>query len=232
MNTKTRMRPRIHVINASSRTDTGITEELARSLRWGANPSQPEFHCVTLEDGPAGITTARDSAEAVPPVLRYIESQHDDASCAGFIVACFSDPGVYEAREITRKPVIGIGGAGLAVAAALGRRIGTIGVSAKSGTKVQHLARQYGMTSSLSGHRDLGLNYADLQTPVKVTDALVEAGKSLHDEDDVQVLLLAGAGLAQYVRLTQEATHLPVVDPTQAAAGMMLGQVMAARSSQ
>lgn len=222
---------RIHVINASSRTDTHITEELARSLGWAEKPEFPLFHCVTLSDGPNGISTARDSADAAPVVLRYIDGHKDSETCAGFIVACFSDPGVYEARELTTKPVVGIGGAGLMASRALGDMIGTIGVSASSDAKIRNLARQYGMTDWHAGHRGLGLDYADLQRSEKVTRAAISAGCKLRDEQGAQVLLFAGAGLARYVRPVEEAVGLPVVDPTQAAAGMILGQVLAASRS-
>ena len=220
----------IHVINASSRTDTGITDELARSLSWCRGPRLPAICCVTLEDGPNGITTARDSAEAAPAVLSYIERHHGDPGCAGFVVACFSDPGVHEAGELTAKPVVGIGGAGLGTAAAIGPHVGTIGVSRGSGRKTRHLAMQYGLGQTLAGHRELGLDYADLQDPDVMTTALIEAGIALRDGKQADVLLFAGAGLARYVQPVQQAVGLPTIDPTQAALCMVMGQVMAARA--
>lgn len=216
----------IHVINASSRTDTGITEDLARSLAWSAAQGLPVFNCLTLEDGPQGISTARDSDDAAPAILRFIEREAKRGEVAGFVVACFSDPGVFAARGLTDKPVVGIGEAGFFAALSMGETIGTIGVAAGKGHKSMRLARHIGVAGRVAGHRGLGLDYGQLQDPALVTARVIEAGKALRDEEGAEALLFAGAGLARYVAPLQEAVGLPVVDPTQAAAGVVLAQVM------
>lgn len=214
---------KIYVLNASSRQDTGITDSLTKLLSWSGESSVPTFHCVTLHDGPCGISTARDSAEAAVAVLRYIDDHHAEPDCAGFIIACFSDPGVAEAKDITDKPVLGIGGAGLASATAFGRSIGTIGVSKDGQQKVRQLARNYGMGGLLIGHRSLGLDYSDLQNTDRVVDHLVRACESLAQENDAGAILLAGAGMQHFVAALQARVTIPIIEPVLAAAGMMLG---------
>lgn len=216
----------IYVINASSRCDTGITDDLIRSLDWVKGDNLPEIRCVTLQDGPDGITTARDSDDAAPAVLRFIEYEADKQTTAGFVIACFSDPGVYGARELTLKPVVGIGEAGFLSALSLGEMIGTIGVSAGNGAKSMRLARHIGISSRIAGHYGLGLDYAQLQDSHVATTRIIDAGKSLRDDAGASVLLFAGAGLARYVEPLQQAVGLPVIDPTQAAVGTVLTQIM------
>lgn len=217
---------RIEILNPSSRSDTGITEELARSLAWLAGPALPELRCLTLADGPNGISTPRDSDDAAPAVIRHIERSAQDPDVAGFVVACFSDPGVYAARGITQKPVIGIGEGGFAAAAALGDRFGTISVAGGPGAKILRQLRLVGLTSRHAGHRGLGLDYADLQHPDVVLDRVATAGCSLRDEAAAQAIVFAGAGLARYARPVEEATGLAVIDPTIAAVTILLAQVM------
>lgn len=219
------MRLTLHVLNASSRTDTGITEDLARSVSWIDRAGLAKTECVTLADGPNGITTARDSAEAATAVLRYVERHGRDADLAGFVVACFSDPGVYAARELTGAPVVGIGEAGYLAALAVGDTIATIGVSSKT-DKTARLARQMGIAPRITDHVGLGLDYGDLQYPDRVTEALVSAGSRLKQQRNVGALLFAGAGLARYVAPLSEAVGLPVIDPTQAAVATVLGAAM------
>ncbi len=216
----------IYVINASSRTDTGITGDLARSLAWAAADAMPQVNCVTLEDGPCGISTARDSDDAAPAVLRFIEREAKKPETAGFVVACFSDPGVFAARGLTGKPVAGIGEAGFLAALSMGEMVGTIGVAAGNGAKSMRLARHIGVAQRIAGHRGLGLDYGQLQDPALVTARLIAAGKALRDEEGAGSLLFAGAGLARYVEPLEQAVGLPVVDPTQAAFGIVLAQVM------
>lgn len=212
----------IHVINASSRSDTGITRNLEQSLAWVKGEAMPQICCVTLQDGPNGISTARDSDDAAPAVLRYIERHGANPDVSGFVVACFSDPGVYAARELTRAPVIGIGEAGLFAGLAVGDTIATIGVSQKT-DKTARLARQMGVDHRVARHVGLGLDYGDLQYPEKVTDILTAAGREIAASHHVQALVLAGAGLARYVKPLSIATGLPVIDPTQAAVATLLG---------
>ncbi|ADU72913.1 aspartate/glutamate racemase family protein [Pantoea sp. At-9b] len=219
------MRKRLYVINASSRRDTGITENIAASLSWMQFPAAPEIVCVTLADGPCGIVSARDSDDAAPAVLRFIEQKAQQPDSAGFVVACFSDPGVHAARELTSKPVVGIGEAGLSAALSLGDVIGSLGVSAGRGSKVWRLARTMGVHHRLIGHQGLGLDYAELQQPAQVEQRLIAAAQQLKAAG-AEALLFAGAGLARYVSALEQAVELPVVDPTQAAAGLVLAQIM------
>lgn len=222
---------RIEILNPSSRTDTGITENLAESLSWLNAPGLPSIRCLTLADGPNGISTPRDSDEAAPSVLRHIERMGSDDDVAGFVVACFSDPGVYAARGVTRKPVVGIGEAGFAAAMALGDCFGTISVAGGPGGKLLRQLRLAGLTSRHAGHNGLGLDYGDLEDPDKVRARLIEAGSRLRDETAAQALLLAGAGFARYLVELEDATGLPVVDPTQAAVAIVLSNVMQGRRS-
>ena len=215
----------IHVLNPSSRTDTGITEELARSLAWLSGPGVPRIECRTLADGPNGIANSVDSDRAAPAIFDFIKAHADDADAAAFVVACFSDPGVHAARELTSKPVIGIGEAGLTLALSLGERLGTIGVSAGQEGKNRRFVRRTGFTDRYAGHRSLGLDYADLQHPDRVSTRLAEAARDLRDQEAADVIVFAGAGLARYVDAVRADTGLPVVDPTLAAVLSALGGV-------
>lgn len=220
--------PVIYVINASSRTDTGITADLKKSLHWADRPGLVEVRCVTLEDGPNGISTERDSNDAAPAVLRFIERMDAQPETAGFVIACFSDPGLHAARDLTRHPVAGIGEAGLLAGLGLGDRIGTISVSAGGESKIRRQLRQIGVGDRLAGHRGLGLDYGQLRDPAVVTDRLIAAARSLSEENDAKALIFAGAGMARYVVPVSEAVGLPVVDPTQAAGGLVLAQYLQA----
>lgn len=215
----------IHVLNASSRKDTGITQELERSLTWLSGPSIPPIRCVTLDDGPNGIANGRDSDRAAAAVIRYVESHADESSVGGFVVACFSDPGVHSAREATIKPVIGVGEAALQSALALGERFGTIGASAGQEGKTRRFVRRTTSLERYAGHVGLGLDYADLQTPDLVEGELLRAARSLREDHGADVIVLASAGLARYVTRLVRDVGLPVVEPTAAAVLLAMQQI-------
>jgi Asp/Glu/hydantoin racemase len=132
---------------------------------------------------------------------------------------------VFAARELTTKPVIGIGEAGLMTALALGDLVGTIGVSAGQAANLR-FARRLGIGDRIAGHVGLGLDYGQLQDASLVGDLLVKAAIRLRDEYDSDAIVFAGAGMARYVGKVKMATGLPVVDPTQAAVGIALVQIV------
>jgi Asp/Glu/hydantoin racemase len=216
---------KIYVLNASSRKDTGITDELSRTLEPLRSTDGPHIACLTLEDGPAGITTTRDSDEAAPVVTRFIAAHHQETDAGAFVVACFSDPGVAAAREFSSRPVLGIGEAGMLTALALGDRVGLIAVSSGSAGKNRRMLRTLALESRVAGHAALDLDYADLRSPEKVSQQLNVAAGQLTREQGANVLLFAGAGLARYRAQLEHDIGVPVVDPTQAAVGMAVSLV-------
>src|SRR4051812_4876453 len=117
----------IYFINPNSLTH--VTDGIARTLAATARPSAVEFRCVTLRGAPPGIVSQRDADKAAVLVSDFVEAHSAEAS--GFVIACYSDPGLYAAQEVTTKPVVGIGYAALARASTLGERIGVIAVSSR-----------------------------------------------------------------------------------------------------
>ena len=55
-----------------------------------------------------------------------------DGDAAAFVIACFSDPGLFAARESPAKPVLGIAECGILTALTLGHRFGVISILARS----------------------------------------------------------------------------------------------------
>src|SRR5688572_29169408 len=110
----------IIVINPNS------TEAVTRAMDDGLAPLRvpggPEIVCQTLPEGPPGIESQRDADSVILPLCRRVAEQ--EAQAAAFVIACFSDPGLFAARETTRKPVFGIAECGILSALTLGHRFG------------------------------------------------------------------------------------------------------------
>ena len=98
------MAERILVINPNS------TEVVTRGIDEAVEPLRmaggPAIDCVTLKEGPPGIETQQQVDAVVSPMLNLVLSK--EKQYAAFVVACYSDPGLYALREATRKPVLGI----------------------------------------------------------------------------------------------------------------------------
>lgn len=86
--------------NATASMTEAIVDGVQASLRAGG-----VCDGVTNTDGPDAIQGTEDGARAVPGVLRILRETEADA----FIIACFDDTGLHEARAASTVPVIGIG---------------------------------------------------------------------------------------------------------------------------
>ena len=81
--------------------------------------------CLTLSEGPPGIESQAQADLVIPPLLSLADTRHD---AAGFVIACFGDPGLHALRDRTTKPVLGIQEAAVASALTLGQRFGVIAI--------------------------------------------------------------------------------------------------------
>ena len=62
-------------------------------------PGGPAIECVTLKEGPPGIDTQAHVESVVAPITAMVKSRDND--CSAFVIACYSDPGLHAAREVT-----------------------------------------------------------------------------------------------------------------------------------
>ena len=122
------MRDRILVINPNS--TTAVTRAIDEAMAPLRLPGGPEIECSTLDEGPPGVESQTDADGVILPLCRLI--RETEAHAAAFVIACFSDPGLFSAREATAKPVLGIAECGILTALTLGHRFGVISILACS----------------------------------------------------------------------------------------------------
>lgn len=179
--------------------------------------------CQTLREGPPGVESQYDSDSVIEPLCRTIAAQDNTAS--GFVLACFSDPGLYSARETTAKPVLGIAESGILTALTLGQRFGVISILAKSVPRHLRYYGAMGVAGRLAADLPIGLGVTELGDPGKTFGRMVEVGEALRDRHGADVLVMGCAGMARYRDRLEAALRIPVVEPTQAATVMALGRV-------
>lgn len=180
------------------------------------------IRCLTLADGPPGIETQQQADLTIAPMLAMAAAQKD---ALGFVIACFGDPGMHALRDQTSLPVVGIQEASVMTALTLGQRFGVIAILPASIPRHLRAFGALGVLDRLAGDRPLGLGVADLLDPQKSLEAMIATGKLLRDQDGADVLIMGCAGMARYRSRLEEATGLPVVEPTQAAVSLALGQI-------
>ena len=208
----------IVVINPNSNAD--ITQRLDESLAPLRFADGPKIICHTLHGAPLAIESENDAAAVVAPLCDLI--RREDNTASAFVVACFSDPGLYAAREITRRPVFGIAQSALTVALNLGERVGLIHNFDSDLAGSKRYARGLGIESRIVGDRGLNVGVTELSDESKVSGRMMKAGRALKNEEGADVLVFGCAGMTRYRQALESELDVPVIDPTLVATGLAL----------
>ena len=113
-------------------------------------------------------------------MLRLAAAQGD---AAGYVVACYGDPGLHALRDQTSLPVVGIQEASVMSALSLGQRFGVISILAASIPRHMRAFGAMGVMDRLAGDRALGLGVLELADRATTLNAMIATGQRLRDED-------------------------------------------------
>jgi len=206
--------PRIRVLNPNS--STSVTEAVARAFSAAVSEDQCAFDCVTAHDGPPGIVTQDDFEKGARIAAEYVARHAAEADA--FVLACFSDPGLAEARARCSKPVIGLGEAGMRAAMARGQRVGVIAIARAAIPRHLRYWNALGVLDRVAAERPLDLPVHLSGDATHALEPMIAAARLLVDEDGADVVLLGCAGMADLRESLELAVRVPVIDPCEAAA--------------
>ena len=217
---------RILVINPNS--TAAVTHGIDQALEPLRMAGGPQFECITLAEGPPGIQTQQHVDGVIGPLSRIIAQRQRD--CDAFVIACYSDPGLHSAREVTAKPVLGIAECGVLTALTLGQRFGVIAILPSSIPRHLRYLGAMGLTDRLAAELAVGLQVTELADTTRTRQRMIDTGRRLVADHGADVIIMGCAGMAQYRKPLEDSLGVPVVEPTQAAAGMALTRVLLAAS--
>lgn len=214
---------KIFVINPNSLAD--VTAGIDKALTPFRTDQGPEIICLTLADGPRGIQSQRDVDGVVAPLLRVAATHEAEASA--FVIACFSDPGLFALREQSARPVLGIAESGVLTALSIGQRFGVISILPASIPRHLRYFGAMGVIDRLAADLAIGLTVAELADDRRTIARMTEVGIELRDRHGADVLVMGCAGMARFREDLSARIGLPVVEPTIAATGMAMSRVLA-----
>lgn len=180
------------------------------------------IRCERSLEAPIGIQSDADvvlAGQLVQPIVAQSDA-------AAFIIACFSDPGLEEARA--RRPdlaLIGIAEAAYYAALQLGKRFGVISLSASSVARHAVHIERLGLSARLAADRPVDMTVAEAGCADTAYGEMLEAGRMLRDTDRADVVILGCAGMGVHRARLQDALGCPVVDPVQAAVAAAISSV-------
>ncbi len=204
------------VINPNS--DAVFTDAIRQEALAVAAPGT-EIDCVDVKSAPRFIDTCLDDLQAAPGMLRYVEQ--GESVYDAFVVACACDPNVDALRELTEKPVVGIGEASMMLAMMLGERFTILQTGLASVPKKRELVRKYGFQE-----RCASLRAVDEASDAPMEQRLLDAGLRAIEEDFAEVIILGCAGFAGLADRMSERLGVPVVSGV--ASGVKIAEALAA----
>ena len=205
---------RIFVINPN--TSESMTDHIRRELEEIKRPDT-ELTVVNPEHGPVSIESAYDEALAGPPTLELVRRANEEGYDA-IVLACFSDPSLDAAKEVSDVPVIGIEEATLHVAAMLGHKFSIMtSLSSRIPTRDVHV-RLRGLESAFASAPALNMPVLEMDAnPEKAKARILELARKAVQEDGAEVIVLGCAGLAGYAEDIERELGAVVLDPTSVA---------------
>ncbi len=192
-------------------------------------PPFPDFVTVEqdwLEEGPTAIECLYDEAISVPPLLERVKKAAAD-EVDGIVIGCFMDPGLRAARELVRVPVAGLAESAMLLAGGLGQSFSVI-LPARSGIpKVVDQAISYGVRDRLASVPCLEIPLSEYSDREKLVRETVKLAERALKEDDAHTLIMGCTGMSPVTEAVKRELHehghdVPVIDPIQAAVGMLL----------
>lgn len=205
---------KLRVINPN--TTQAMTDTIGQAARRVAGPgtlivaSQPA-------SGPVSIESHFDEAVAAIGVAEEVLAGEREGTDA-YVIACFGDPGLWSARELTRAPVIGIAEAAFHMAALIATRFSVVTTLGRTCVIAEHLLAQYGFEHQCRRVRAAEIPVLDLEhDPDASLRRIIEESLRAKEEDGVGALVLGCGGMVDLTDEISRAVGLPVVEGVTAA---------------
>ena len=165
-----------------------------------------EVKTVPTPNAPEYIDYYIDQAIAAPGMMQIVKE--NEAEYDAFIVACHCDPNLDLLKQITDKPVVGIGEASMKLATMLGHSFSVVSAGKHSIPNKRALIHKYGLDNdcaSVRGPKD------DFDDPT-VEGPYLNAAQIAMEEDLAEVIVLGCAGFAGMSEKMSAELGVPVLD--------------------
>lgn len=205
----------IHLINPN--TTASMTASMLHTAQTVLAP-QTKLTASEPVSGPVSIESHFDEALCVPGVCEEI-LKADNAGADGMILACFGDPGIWAARELTRKPVIGIAQAGFIMASMVATKFAVVTSMQRTVIMAEHLLTMYGYEKVCSEVLAVDIPVLELEKPASL-EKVISLSKAARDNGAGAIVLGCG-GMAHQQSVIEEAVGIPIIDGVKSAVKLL-----------
>ena len=205
---------RIRLINPN--TTGSMTETMAAAARAVAAPGT-QIIAATSQSGPVSIEGHYDEAMSFIGLVDEIRKGEAEGADA-YIIACFGDPGLLGARELTEAPVLGIAEAAMHAASFVATGFSIVTTLERTRIIAEHLVQAYGMVRQCRRVRAVNLPVLELENPESNARAMILAEcEDALAQDKSAAIVLGCAGMADLAQYLAARLRVPVIDGVAAA---------------
>jgi allantoin racemase len=210
---------RILVVNPN--TSEEMTRDIDREARQYARPDT-EIETVCPTWGPRSIEGHYEEELAAVAMLEVIKERATEFD--GVVIACYGDPGLAAAREISPVPVVGIAEASMLMACTVAHKFSVVTVLPRIRPLLEDVVRRYGLEPRCASVRTTSLAVLDIeQDPEAARREIAVEGRRAVEEDGAEALCLGCAGMGPLDKAVEAEVGVPVIDGVAAAVKMLEG---------
>lgn len=209
--------------NSTASMNDVIYQAAIQAVKKSAKMSEEysNISVIGLPKAPPLINSAADeivSSYYLVEKVREIGQGYD-----GILVACHSDPAVLALRELTNKPVIGIGYASYYRSILYGDNISVLAISEQSIMRKQRMLKQYGF--AWRNFSILATGYNESMEREECEAVLLKAANFAKNHCHSQAVVLGCAGMAMAAETIAKAAGIPVIDGIAAGIDLLEGLI-------
>lgn len=213
---------RVLIINPNS--NETVTAAMSEAISCLGGNAGVEMEARSLTGAPFGIESEADAATVAPMLAELVRAE--EGRYDAFVIGCFLDPGISACRNMTDKPVFGIGECSVYAALSLADQFGVLALSAASVGRHKPIFRRLGVWDRLAGELPLSISVAEAVSDDGVYARIRDGAVTLRDSYGAGAVVLGCAGMAKHRRRLQDDTGISIIDPVQAGAMRALGAVL------
>jgi allantoin racemase len=212
---------RLLVINPN--TSVEMTQDIHEEATRYARPGT-EIETVSPAWGPRSIEGHADDIAAAAAKLEVVAER--SAEFDGLVIACFGDPGLFAARELSAVPVVGIAEASMLTACTVAHRFSVVTVLPRVKPWIEDTVRLHGLEARCASVRTTPLTVLDCERdPAAAEREIVRASRAAIEEDGAEAICLGCAGMGPLDKAVERALGVPVLDGVACAVKLLEGLV-------
>ncbi len=204
----------IRVINPN--TTSAMTRTMGLAAERIAAPGT-RITATQPASGPVSIESHFDEVVSAVGVAEEVIAGEREGTDA-YVIACFGDPGLLAARELTRAPVIGIAEAAFHMATLVSTRFSVVTTLERTAIIAEHLLDSYGFRHHCRRVRAAEIPVLDLEeNPGIALERIIAECRRAKEEDQIGAIVLGCGGMADLTARLTEEVGLPVIEGVTAA---------------